>query len=192
MRLGVQLVTLNQSQAPNRRDEAECIEQEEHGDTAGGDDEASQAGAHDARQIKEREAQGCGVGQVLAPDQLDDKRLARRLAQAVREPEQQRQDIHVPELDGSGGDQRPEEQSLGHGRRSGPEQDAPFGPAIGKDPADEREEQHRQRLQRTHQTELEGAMGQLQHQPGLTDDLHPGAGQRDQLAKPEKAEVAMA
>jgi hypothetical protein len=100
----MQFVTLDQRQASNCRDEAERIEQEEHGDTAGGDDDASQTRAHDARQIKERGVQGHGVGQVLAPDQLDDKRLARRLTQAVHEPQQQRQDIHVPELDGSGGD----------------------------------------------------------------------------------------
>ena len=42
--------------------------------------------------------------------------LARRMIQAVREPQQQRQDIQMPELDGSARDQSPEEQRLDHGR----------------------------------------------------------------------------
>ena len=97
----------------------------------------------------------------------------------------------MPELDGAGGDQRPEEKCLDHGCRLGHEQDAPFGPAIGIDPSDEREEQHRQRLQRAHQTQLPGAVGQLQHQPDLPDALHPAAHQRDHLAIPVQTKIAL-
>ena len=158
---------------------------------AGGNDDAPKAGPTMRARLRERGVQGNGVGQVLASDQFDDKRLARRPTQAVRESQQHRQDIEMPELDSAGRDQYPEEKSLDHGRRLGHEQDAPFGPAIGKDSSEEREEQHRQRLQRAHQTELPGAVGQLQHQPGLPDALHPGADQRDHLAKPEQTIIAL-
>jgi hypothetical protein len=52
----------------------------------------------------------------------------------------------MPELDGAGHDQGPENEGLEHGHRLGHEQDAPLGPAIGKDPTKEREEQDRQGL----------------------------------------------
>ena len=97
----------------------------------------------------------------------------------------------MPELYSAGRDQCPEEKSLDHGRRLGHEQDAPFGPAIGKDPSEDREEQYRQSLQRAHQAELPGAVGQLQHQPGLPDALHQGAHQRDHLAKPVQTKIAL-
>ncbi len=115
-RPGVQLVTLDKRQAHHHREKTERVEQKEHGDRARGNDDARHARTHDARQSREGEVQRNGIGQVLAPDHLDNKRPACWQIEAVREPQQQRQHIDLPELDCAGGDQCPEEKSLEHGR----------------------------------------------------------------------------
>ncbi len=133
---------IDERQSSEHREKAQPIEQEERGLTSGRDDDAAKAWANDTRKIPQRRVQGDGVGDLLAPDQLHNERLARWPIQAAGQPQQCRQHIQMPDLYRVRGDQRPEQQRLRHRRRLCEEQDAPLGPAVGDDTAEEREEQH--------------------------------------------------
>src|SRR5450759_158327 len=110
-RLGMQLARVDECQTCNHRQKTERVEQKEHAYAAGGNDDATNARTYNARQRRERGVQGNGVAQIIASDQFDDKRLPRWFIQAVGESQQQCQDIDMPELNGTCGDQYPEQQS---------------------------------------------------------------------------------
>jgi len=52
-------------------------------------------------------------------------------------PQQQRQNIHMPELYSTSNEQSPEKKRLDHGRRLGHKQDISFRPTISKNSSEE-------------------------------------------------------
>ena len=69
-------------------------------------------------------------------------------------------------------------------------QDLPLIKAVRKHAAEGREEKYRQELERRNDTELGAGIGELEHQPVLTDCLHPCATKIDCLSGEVQAIVA--
>src|SRR5579885_498651 len=182
----------DEQQAGDYRKKAECVEQKKQAHRTERNNHAPQAGTHDPREPTERGSQGNGVGQIFTSDQFHDKRLTCRSIQAIREAQQERQNVDVPELNSPARYQQPEKERLKHRRSLGGEQNAPSGPAIDEDAPEEREEKNWQGLQSAHQTELPGAVRQFQHQPGLPDALHIASRQRNHLPEPVETIIARA
>ena len=63
---------------------------------------------------------------------------------------------------------------------------------VGHHPAQEGKEEHRQGLERPHQAQVEGGVGEHQDQPAEGHGLHPGAGEGDHLAGVKQPEIAVA
>src|SRR5581483_1149239 len=62
---------------------------------------------------------------------------------------------------------------------------------VGDGAGDDREEEDRRELQRADEAELERRVGQREDEPRLPDRLHPRPDERDELAGPEQAEIAV-
>src|SRR5215813_4155627 len=91
-----------------------------------------------------------------------------------------------------GGNQAKERQRLGHGESLSQEEDTSLGPEVGKHAAKEGEEENWETLERTDEADLEGAVRELQYQPGLPYALHPGAEDGHQLPEPIEPVIALA
>ena len=129
----------------------------------------------------------------LRPDHLKQKRLAQRIIERGDQALRHRQHIHVPELDHASKDEDGENRRLNHQQRLRDHQRAAFRQPIGQHTAVEREDHHRQELQRDHCPQRQRRIvGQLQDQPGLRRGLHPCAGDGDDLTEPKQAKVAHA
>ena len=88
-------------------------------------------------------------------------------------------------------DERRERQRLEAQRRLGREDQPALGQPVGERARDDREEEHGRELEGADEPELEGRVGQLEHEPRLRDRLHPRPDQRDELPRPEDAEVTV-
>ena len=91
----------------------------------------------------------------------------------------------MPVLDAATPDERRQHERLELHRCLADEQHPAFREAVAQHASDRRQQQDRGELQRAHEPELEGGLGQLQDEPGLRDTLHPRADLRDELADPE-------
>ena len=72
------------------------------------------------------------------------------------------------------------------------DQDAALRQGVGGDPGEQAEDHDRDELGGRHDPEPDRIVGQLQHEPGLGDLLHPGPDERDRLTDEEQPVVAMA
>ena len=130
------------------------------------------------------------VRQVLGRDHLGDEALPGRVVEDVDEAERQGQQVDDPEpdavrADGDGEDPREQPgQRLGHVQHPLPVQ------PVREHAADRAEQEHGQEPGRAGQAELGSAVGQVEHEEGLHDALHPGPGNRDQLTEEEQPVVA--
>ena len=76
------------------------------------------------------------------------------------------------------------------GERLGDEQHPPLVQPVGEHAAQRAEQEHRPEPGRGGQAELGAAVGEVKHEEGLRNRLHPGPGHRDQLAEEEQPVVA--
>ena len=63
---------------------------------------------------------------------------------------------------------------------------------VGNDAAEQAQDQHRRELGGGYEAQRDRVVGELEDQPALRDALHPRADQRDQHAREEESEVAVA
>ena len=177
-----------------RRDhdqERQAVEQERGRHAEARDQERGDRGPDDARAVEGRGVERDGVAEVSPADHLGHERLARRHVDDVGAAEEQRQEPDVPVAHVPTPDERRERERLQAERRLGRNDQSPLGQPVGDRAPDHREHQDRRELERPDQSELERRAAQLEHEPGLGHGLHPRADQRDELAAPEHAEVAV-
>ena len=99
---------------------------------------------------------------------------------------------HVPVLHHAGDVEEAEQQGHHTERRLGDEQHPALVQPVGEDAAPEAEQQRRAELQRRDHTERGAGVGEFEDEPVLGDPLHPGAGERDELAAGVEPVVAHA
>jgi len=182
----------HRGQAGQDRQIAQRVPQEAPALTHPSHQDAGQGRAHHPGSVDHRRVQADRVGQVLAAHHLDRERLARGDVEGVGDPQQDGQDVQMPDLDllgqGEGGQQTGQQ----HGGRLGLEQDAAAVEAVGHQ-ASQRDDQEDGNLRgKADHPQLHRRAGQAVDQPGLRHGLHPGADQRDHLPRGEKAEVPVA
>ena len=88
-------------------------------------------------------------------------------------------------------DQGRQDKGQQHGPGLGGNQHVAARKAIDQDAGAEREKQHRNGRGKADQSKIERRARQLIGQPTLSDVLHPGADERDELPAEVKAVVAM-
>ena len=93
-------------------------------------------------------------------------------------------------MDRAAGDEHPEHRGLHCEGRLSDEQHPAFVEAVGHQAANGAKEEHRSELQGRCDAQIEGAVGELQHQPVLGHRLHPGTTLGDGLAEKPEAVVA--
>ena len=172
-------------------DEARAVEEERDGHVEARDEQAGEAGADDAGAVEDHRVERDGVGKVGPADQIGEEGLAGRDVDRATDPVDHGEHRDVPVADVAAAHEQREHESLHHHRGLGDEQDAALAPAVAQRAAHGREQENRRELQRVHEPELERRARQLQHEPRLSDALHPRADERDELAAPEQPEVAM-
>ena len=128
-------------------------------------------------------------GRIFLVDERGQQRLVRRAAERLREARDERQRHDVPDLDDVEVHQDGERARRGHLNVLRRHQRFPAVVAIGKDAADEREQDDRELLQERVEAEVERRVGQREDQPVLRDNLHPGPDGRTAGADPLDAEI---
>jgi hypothetical protein len=122
--------------------------------------------------------------QVGIADQLRDESLAHRRIEGGGAAEQEGENVDVPELDGAGDGQEPQDQGeTAHGRLGGDEELA-LVETVGGDAGPGQQQELRSELQGHDQADRRSVViGQLsEHQPVLAGPLHPGADVGDEGA----------
>ena len=97
------------------------------------------------------------------------------------ETEQGGDQVDVPDLCRSGQREESQQGRQGCGSRLGDHQQGALGVAVGEQPTDQAEDQHRQELQGDGYADRGDTPAQLQDQPVLRDPLHPQSGGRNRL-----------
>ena len=143
--------------------------------------------------------QADGVRQVVPAHHLHDEALARRVVEDVHEAEEQREQVHLPQVGVPGRavperHEQPEHESEDPRRCLGDEEEAPLVDPVRHEPSPHTHHEHGQELQRRGDPHVQPgltAVAQVaDHQPGLGDALHPRPDHRDQLADDIEAVVA--
>ena len=176
-------------QGPERRDEAQSVDEEAGSDADEADQQARHRRAQDPRQVEDGGVERDRVHEVLAADQLDDEGLPGRVVDGVHAPQQEGQCEDVPVAGDAAPHQPCQDQGEDHEHHLGREEDPALGVAVDQRARHEGQDHDGQPLHGAHDPELERTPGKPQHEPGLPDVLHPGPDQGDALAAPEDPEV---
>ena len=175
----------------------------DHGDVAGAvgeeapalaDDGYQQAGngrTDNARRVEHGRVQRDGVHEVGLADHLHDEGLARGDVEGVDHAEQRGKHEDVPDLDGVGEGQSREDEGQQHGGGLGGDDHAPAAVTIGDDAGDGGEQKERNLPGESDAAQQHQRPGDAVDQPGLREVLHPGAAQRNELAREKELEVAV-
>ena len=155
------------------------------------DQAAGDRRADDAPEVERRRVQTDGVGELVAPHHLVDERLPGGRVDRGADAEQEGDHVDVPDRHPTGDGQEPEQPGRDAHRCLRHGEDPTLGEAIGEHTGDGREQQDRQELQPGRDAERAGAAGERQHQPVLSDALHPRADVRHQRAGGEQPVVAV-
>jgi hypothetical protein len=114
----------------------------------------------DARAVHDGRVERNCVHQVVAPDEFDGERLARRILEGGRNSDHQGSNEHMPYLHGIAEDQRRQQQCGRHRRSLGYQQQGALGNAIRQGASGRGENQHWQRLRRRDCAKPEGGIRQ--------------------------------
>ncbi len=181
----------HEQQGSDGGEEAGGIQEEADGDPRDRDQATGDDRPDDAGQVEVGRVQRDGVHEVLPAHHLHQEGLADGHLERRRGAVQRRQQHHPFGGDVMGGGQHPQGQRIAQHEALQHQQRPPPVDPVRQHPAPQGKEQDRQRAERAHQADHEGRVGQLQYQPPLGHDLHPGADQRHELTDEEKPEVAM-
>src|ERR1019366_9437325 len=139
--------------------------------------------------IDHRRVEAHGIANLARTHHLANERLARRILEAIVEAEHDREHADLPEQHHVEHHEETEDQRLRRHQRLQHDHQPSLVDTIGDDAAVGPEDQHRQRLEREHETDRRGRVGQGEDQPGLSDRLHPRPDQRCALPEEEAAEI---
>jgi hypothetical protein len=172
-----QPLRVQRQQCRDHGQERHAVEEEGGGRPPASDDETGQSGTHDASGVEHGGIQRDGASQGLASDHLDDECLAGRHVHGVGHAVDPGHHGDVPVPGVAAVDQRGEQQGQHAHHRLGGDEQAALGQAISQRAGEERQDEHRCELQCADQPQEERRVGQLEHQPGLGDGLHPRSDQ---------------
>ena len=190
-RSGKELGGTHHEQAGDHCDEGRRISEKDPCRADPVDQQARGCGPDDARGVERGTVQADGIRQLLATDQLGHERLSSRVVNCRHHPEQEREEVHVVQSGGTNQVQQPERKRDQAHRHLRGQNELALGETIGDDTTLQSEQQDREELQRCGDPDRGPAVvGEAEDKPVLTDPLHPGAGQRHELAAGEQAVIA--
>ena len=170
-------------------DEAEAIEQEAHGDADLRHEEPGDRRTDNAGAVEGGTVERDGVHQIFAAGHLDHERLSRRHVEGHRDSAQDGEHDDVPRLHQLAPDERGHRERQNHRAGLRDDDDGTFRITIGHPAAPGGEEEHRRGGGRGDKTEQGLRSGELIDEPALRGRRHPRAGERDELAGKEEAEI---
>jgi hypothetical protein len=171
--------------------EAQAVEAEGRSGAIPVHHEAGDSGAHHAGAADHAGIEGDGIREVLLARHLHDERLPRGHIEGEGQAITGGQDRHVPVLHDARPHEDGQDKGLAHEGRLRSDEDAALGEAVRDGAGHEGEAEHGRRLERADEPQPERRVGELEDQPGLRHTLHPGADERDELAREEEAKVPM-
>jgi len=192
-RRAVQPVRVHPQQPGEHGGEADRVEQEHPAGPDRCDQHAGDGGADDAGDVEGHGVERHRVRQPLRADYLGDEGLPHRHVHSGEAAQHETEREDLPERDESGHVEQAERQRARAQSDLDDQQDAALVVAVGEHAAPQRQHQHRRELQGRGDPECHRAAArELEHEPVLGHPLHPGAGERDDLAGREEPVVAAA
>ena len=171
---------------------ADRVQREGDARACGGDDEAADRGADDARRRAEPGAQGDGVRQVVPADDLEHERVPGRRVERDRDALDEAEHVELPHRDHAREREHGEQRGVHRQHRLAGDDHPPQVDPVGDRAADERERGHGQRLDERERSHRDRGVRELEHEPVRSDLLHPGADERDAAAGEVEPVVAVA
>ena len=150
------------------------------------------AGTEHARAVEHHRVERDRVGEIVVAHHLDHERLAAGHVERTDGAVECGQQNHVPDADGAGPGQRREREGAQHQQDLSRDNQAAAIDAVNHYAGEQTDQQDRRELRERDDAEHRRRVRQLQHQPRLRGALHPGAGERGQLAEEIETVVAMA
>jgi hypothetical protein len=142
--VGAKIADAHREQREHDREVAGGVHGEGHAGPREGDDEPAERGPDDPRRRSESGAERDRIGQVGLPDDPEDERVPRRVAEHEDEALERRDQVHVPEGDGTGQREDRERARGDDQQRLGDEQQPADVQAVDHRADEETEEGHRE------------------------------------------------
>ena len=172
-------LNLHQPQADDHGDKADAIQKKAPRRSDEGERNAGNRRPDDARHLEDGRVQRNGVRQVLARvDHFHDESLPRRGVERIGHAEQEGKDDDVPRLHPAQEDIGAQDERKRHHAGLRCDEQVAFGDPVHDQAGPQREKKDRHRAGETDDAQIKRRAGQLIHQPGLGDVLHPRPDQR--------------
>ncbi len=152
--------------------------------------EAGDRRTGDSGRMDENAVEADGVEDAVGADDLDHERLPRRVVDGEDEAAEGDHDEDHPSRGRAARREHEQQQRGDHHSRLGDHQQLALVEAVGQRAAEGAEQEDAGELQGGGDPDGDPGAGQRQDQPELGDDLHPVAGQRDDLPAEVEAVVA--
>ncbi len=158
--------------------------------TPEGDDHAGDRRAGDPRRVHQDAVEADRVDDPVGADDLDHERLPGGIVDREHEAAESDHREHHPRLDGAEGGQGEEQHRGDRHSGLGDDQELALVEAVGERAAEGTEEEDPRELQGGGEADGEAGARQSEDEPELGDDLHPVAGQGDDLPAEVEAVIA--
>ena len=186
----MELGRIHLHQRDEHRHERERVDAETGRDSPEGDDHARDRRARDPGRVDEDRVEADGVDDPVGADDLDHERLPGGVVDRQDEAAKGDHDEHHPRLDDAEGREQEEDRRRDRHPGLGDDQQLALVEAVGERAAERAEEEDARELQGGGEADGEAGAGQGEDEPELGDDLHPVAGQGDDLPGEVEAVVA--
>ena len=182
-----EVVDVHRCQCDEHCKEAHGVGGEAEARPEGGDDHSADCRPDDARRVEERGVERDRVRELGWPDHLIRERLPRGCVEHEHDASQHGEHVHLPWLDVA--EQREQGQERRHdhrGRLRRHHQPARVEP-VGEHAGEQAEDAEREELAEDEDADGDRRSGQLEHEPGHRDVLHPRARDRDRSGRRRRA-----
>lgn len=159
---------------------------------ANADDDAGDRRADGTGNVDQHRIEADGVAQVRGADDLKDEGLSRGILEATDQAEQECERVDLPKFHGMRHREDAEAEGKDPHRRLQDDHEFALVDAVGDDAPVGSEDQDGKCLQRGDDAQGNARSGQLEHEPGLGNALHPGADERNRLTAEIKSVVRIA
>ncbi len=174
----------------DHRDERDRVQEEGVRKSDGGDQDTADRGPDYFSGVLYDVVEHDRVSQARVGHHLARERLTRRLVQCVNDASDQRQAEHDGDVDVIGDRENAQQHGRDNRRCRGGNENLAFTESVSQQTTPRREEKSRQLLNRKCDAKPGSGIGQLEHQPTLSQLLHPRASDRHRLADEVQAVVA--
>jgi hypothetical protein len=178
-------------QAPDYSQEADAVKEEASADAKPRDQQSRGCWTEHACAVEHHRVERDRVGEIVVTHHLDHERLAPGHVERSDGAVEGRQRNHVSDPNGAGPGQCGERERAQHQQDLGRDDQSPPIEAVYHYTGKQADQKDWRELGECHYAEPGSRVGQLQHQPRLRGALHPGAGQRSELAEEIEPIIAM-